>query len=107
LEVKLGNNPELSGEVATQLNRYVQAITRNIKDFVDCYETNYQQKYLLGLFPSTGWPAAIRIDGAVEARVVVGSYSGIGRQQVKRLLKTHPELDGFIDCFWHIYEDRK
>lgn len=106
LEVKLGNNPELSGDVAGQLARYVAAIQANIAAFKGCYEKNYAQKRRLGLIGGSSWdnemPESISIDDKVEGLILVGFYSGIGRRQVNTLLETHPELHGCVQCFWNI-----
>lgn len=92
LEVKLGNDPELCDEVASQLNRYVEAIKGNIQEFKKCYELNYKQKKDLGLFPDT-FPKTISICEEVAGQIVVGFYSQRGRQQIAELLNKHPELD--------------
>ena len=40
LEVKLGNNPELQGDVISQLKGYVDRIGNHFDDYRDCYEQN-------------------------------------------------------------------
>lgn len=85
IELKLGRNPELLGDVASQLNGYVEHIKRHIDDYIDCYRTNYQQKKQLGLFdPSdTKLPNTIDIEGRVEGLIVVGGYSQLAEQALR------------------------
>lgn len=40
IEVKLGNNPELRGDVITQIKGYISRISENFKDYKKCYELN-------------------------------------------------------------------
>jgi hypothetical protein len=79
IEVKLGRNRELSEEVGEQLKKYIERLRKYIKDYVDCYKSNYSQKRQLGLFdPSL--PNEIEIDmdeKTVEGLIVVGGYSGL------------------------------
>jgi len=91
LEVKLGNNPELKNDVAGQLKRYVDAMDANFPDFKACYEKNYRQKYLLGLFPPS-YPENIEIEEGVIGKILVGSYSKIARKQIDELTARHPHL---------------
>jgi ribonuclease J len=91
LEVKLGNNPELKSDVAGQLNRYVTAIEKNFKAFKECYEKNYAQKKLLGLFPAS-FPSTITIEDGVIGKILVGSYSRIAETQIDELLKNNPHF---------------
>lgn len=89
LEVKLGINPDLKGEVVNQIDKYINAISDNIKNFKVCYEKNYQQKKEIGLFPDT-FPSTIKIDKKVEGKIVVGLYSKIGAKYIAELTKKHP-----------------
>lgn len=98
LEVKLGNNPELSCKVADQLDQYMSAVTGNIEAFRECYERNYTEKRQLGLLRGD-LPKQIVIDREVEGLILVGFYSGIGRRQTEKLLQKHPELKGRVQCF--------
>ncbi|MBM4463824.1 MAG: hypothetical protein FJ012_10970 [Chloroflexi bacterium] len=88
IEVKLGRNPELHGEVGGQLNRYVRHVREYIKEYVTCYKENYRQKKELGLFDpfSPDLPAEIEIDeseNSVEGLIVVGGYSQLGKQALE------------------------
>ncbi len=94
LEVKMGNNTELSGAVANQLKCYVDHIgTPEYGDaWARCYEKNYSQKRRLRWIDDP-MPLEIEIDGTqVEGLVVVGGYSRQARAQVKLLKATHPDL---------------
>lgn len=101
LEVKLGNNPELSNDVAKQLEAYMDLIQSNFSVFREAYHENYRQKREFGILGKDNWPADIDIVEPVNGRIVVGLYSGIGKRQVKKLLETHSELRDRIDCFWN------
>ncbi len=92
LEVKLGNNPELKGEVAEQLERYVSHINAHFDSYRDCYERVYFQKKQLGLIDSPSH-RAIEIVKDVEARVVVIGYSGMARSATNHLVSAHPSVE--------------
>lgn len=90
LEVKLGNNKDLEGKVVDQIIAYMNSIRNNIKSFKKCYETNYAQKKEIGLFPDY-FPDSITIDDQVDGKIVVGLYSKIGEQYIKKLTNKYPE----------------
>ena len=51
IEVKLGNNPELKGDVIDQLKGYKDRIEQeHFEAYKKCYEINFRQKQELGLF---------------------------------------------------------
>ena len=89
LEVKLGNNPELKGKVFTQLNGYVERITKNFQQYKKCYEENALQKQELGLLPGG---LTIDIVKGVLGFVVVGGYSGLAEQSIRELKERHPNI---------------
>lgn len=89
IEVKLGNNPELRGNVATQLKGYVNRISNNFDDYKKCYELNFRQKQDLGLFTSN---LKINIVQDVLGVVVVFGYSGIAQNSIKELKKKDPKI---------------
>ncbi len=84
IEVKLGKNPELKGKVGRQLSDYVAHVRRHIRDYVDCYQENYRQKKLIGLFCKT-LPDEIEIEERVEGVVVTGGYSQLAEKAKKEL----------------------
>lgn len=86
LEVKLGNNPELKGEVFTQLSGYIARIENNFQAYKECYEKNVMQKQGIGLLPAE---INVTIVEDVLGFVVVGGYSGIGEQSIKELKGKH------------------
>ncbi|HOO51011.1 MAG TPA: hypothetical protein PLK94_06975, partial [Alphaproteobacteria bacterium] len=43
IEVKLGNNKELNGQVVSQIDGYVKRIASKFPDYKDCYEKVYEQ----------------------------------------------------------------
>lgn len=92
IEVKLGKNPELRGQVAGQLARYVNHVREHISDYIDCYRRNYAQKYQLGLLDFDGAESSIDIEPLVEGMVVVGGYTGLATAAVRELKSKHPEL---------------
>jgi hypothetical protein len=74
LEVKMGNNLELSGDVAKQLSGYNKHIEANFGDYKKCYEEHYRQKKAFGLFSEPSF-STIDIVSGVDGVVVVGGYS--------------------------------
>lgn len=100
IEVKLGNNMELKGDVIDQLEGYIKAISSNIGSFRDCYKRNYRQKRTLGLLPQPGLPDNIEITDKVDGRIVVGSYFAIGKKLLENLKKNYPEWSNKIISKW-------
>jgi hypothetical protein len=82
IEVKLGNNPELKGNVISQLKDYIERIEDHFDDYKKCYEQNFKQKQEMGLFDK---PDDINIVRDVIGVVVVMGYSGIAKQSIKKL----------------------
>jgi hypothetical protein len=89
IEVKLGNNRELSSDVITQLKNYVERIKGHFKDYKMCYEQNFNQKRELGLFVK---PNSIRIIPGVLGIVVVMGYSGLAKQSINALKQKDPSI---------------
>lgn len=89
LEVKLGNNPELKGEVTGQLDGYMNRISENFDAYKKCYETNFRQKQFLGLFDGN---ININIVPAVTGIIVVGGYAGIAEKSIKELRRNNPDV---------------
>ena len=73
IEVKLGNNKELSLDVGEQLSRYTKHIKSNIKDWIHCYKEVYGQLKTLRLLDKLPWKE-IEIGQEVKGLVVVGGY---------------------------------
>lgn len=88
LEVKLGNNPELVREVLTQLRGYVRTIDDDLVGFSQCYEETYRQMLEMTLLPA-GMLPEIHIVGPVEGLVVVGGYSGMAADAIKKMRQVH------------------
>jgi hypothetical protein len=89
LEVKLGNNPELKGDVVKQLRGYIQRISDKFADYKKCYELNYRQKQELGLFKNGPGISIVR---PVSGIVVVGGYSGMAQDSLNELKKQAPDI---------------
>jgi len=89
IEVKLGNNPELRGDVINQLNGYISRISNNFEDYKKCYEFNFKQKQELGLFDPS---LKINIVPNVLGLVVVLGYSGIAQKSTKELKGKDPTI---------------
>ncbi|MFC1792662.1 hypothetical protein ACFL3Q_03645 [Planctomycetota bacterium] len=89
IEVKLGNNPELRGDVNEQLAGYKKRVSDNFDDYRKCYEVNLSQKQELGLL---GEDLNINIVPGVLGVVIVGGYSGIAEKSIEELKKNHPDL---------------
>lgn len=92
LEVKLGDNPELTASVGEQLKGYVKLIQDNINDYISSYEENYSQKRRLGVLGESSWSKSITIDPVVEGLLVVGSYSRIAEKALQQLHNLHPDV---------------
>lgn len=91
-EVKLGNNSELKGKVASQLDRYVEHIKDNFDSYKICYEKQFEQKRELGLIKSPTI-SKINIIKPVEGIILVGGYSGIAIKQIDELKKIYSHLE--------------
>ena len=88
-EYSIGNNPELKDRVFTQLSGYVKRIRKNFPQYKECYEKNALQKQKLGLLSSN---LKIAITKGVLGFVVVGGYSGLAEQSIKKLKSEHPNI---------------
>jgi len=82
IEVKLGNNPELKGDVIEQLESYIKKISSYFGDYKKCYELNFSQKQELGLLQTELTPNII---SEVSGLIVVGGYSGIASKSISEL----------------------
>ena len=91
LEVKMGNNPELEEKVADQIKSYVSHITEHFQEYKTCYEKNYFQKKIWGLFESPHWDA-IEIVPNVQGMIIVGGYSGFANEQIEMLKKNYSTI---------------
>lgn len=92
LEVKLGNNKELEGDVADQLRCYVDHISQHFNEYKKCYELQYIQKRELGIIHCSSYDT-IEIVEPVLGLIVVGGYSGLAKSKITLLRKEHPELE--------------
>jgi hypothetical protein len=93
LEVKLGNSPELRGEVGDQLDRYVRALEKDFKDFKESYEHVYVQlkDKDVGLITTPTLPSLEIVPGVLGC-VIVGGYRGLAEEKLKYLRKEWPDL---------------
>lgn len=82
LEVKLGNNKELKGDVRGQLQRYAARIEKHFDDYKKCYQRNFEQKKKLGLIDSI---EKINIVPDVLGIIVVGGYGGLAEPSIREL----------------------
>lgn len=89
LEVKLGNNPELQGDVIDQLHGYIKRISSNFSDYKICYERNLKQKQVLGLLSSK---LNVNIIPDVTGLVVVLGYSGVAKSSIQSLKSKDPSI---------------
>lgn len=89
IEIKLGNNPELKGEVVPQLNGYINRISEYFDDYKKCYEKNFTQKQNLGLINRN---LKINIITGVIGVVVVLGYSGLAEENIERLKTQDPSV---------------
>jgi len=89
IEVKLGNNDELKGDVISQLIGYTDRIENNFGDYKNCYERNFRQKQALGLIEK---PTEIKIVRDVIGVVVVMGYSRLAKRNIMELYKKNPSI---------------
>ena len=91
IEVKLGNNPELKGDVITQLKGYIQRIEQeqNFDAYKKCYEINFSQKQELGLFDRD---LNVKIIPGVLGIVVILGYSGLAQKSIAKLKEKDPSI---------------
>jgi len=92
LEVKLGNNNELKGEVAKQLDGYVNHVKAHFLEYKECYEKHYLQKKELGLFKKPT-SKKIEIVEPVEGQIIVGGYSKMAHPKIKTLKAVYPNIE--------------
>ena len=92
IEVKLGNNPELRGDVAGQVTGYKNHIEEHFEDYRECYEIQYIQKKDMGL---KGYDMfdKVNIIKPIKGIVVVASYSKIAKTSILELRNKYPEID--------------
>jgi len=90
-EVKLGNNKELEGDVAIQLNGYISHLSQYFQEYKTCYEKQYRQKKELGLILI---PAISQIDiiKPVSGIILVGGYSGLAKSKIAKLTASYPNI---------------
>lgn len=91
LEIKLGNNNELKGDVAEQLDWYVNHVKAHFLEYKECYEKHYIQKKGLGLFKKPAYKE-IEIIEPVVGKIIVGGYSGMANPRIKTLESKYPNL---------------
>lgn len=90
LEVKLGKNPELKGQVSSQLDSYINHVQEHFVRYKECYEKHFLQKVELGLIKQL---KRVEIIPPVKGQILVGSYSGIADSSIKNLKIACPNLD--------------
>lgn len=93
IEVKLGNNNELQGKVAEQLQSYINHIKRKdiFLNWKRCYEKVYEQMKGLGFFDRG--PVSLEINENIKGLVLVGKYSGMAQEKIILLRKKYKDLD--------------
>jgi len=89
IEVKLGNNPELKGDVIHQLKGYIHRIEQHFEAYKECYELNFKQKQELGLFEKN---LQINIVPEVLGIVVILGYSGLAQKSIAKLKEKDPAI---------------
>jgi len=89
IEVKLGNNPELKGNVIKQLQGYMHRIEYHFKEYKQCYELNFKQKQELGLLDRS---LTINIVPKVLGVIVVLGYSGLAQKSIAKLKEKDPSI---------------
>ena len=89
IEVKLGNNPELRGDVIDQLKGYIHRIEQHFKEYKECYKLNFRQKQELGLFDRS---LNINIIPEVLGIVAILGYSGLAQKSIATLKEKDPSI---------------
>lgn len=89
IEVKLGNNPELRGDVIDQLKGYIKRIEHHFEEYKECYELNFRQKQELGLFDRS---LNIKIIPEALGIVVILGYSGLAQKSIANLKEKDPSI---------------
>jgi hypothetical protein len=94
IEVKLGNNSDLKGKVATQLSGYVShvKVPTNFREWKNNYEEVYKQLKAIGIHPNL-IADHIEIIEPVEGKIVVGGYSGISVNYIQKLKSLIPGVE--------------
>lgn len=92
IEVKLGNNSDLEGKVADQLNHYVAIINDNFDDWKQSYQNYYLQIKPTGIFNSPSFKS-VEIIKDVKGMVAVGGYSRVATEKIENLKSKHPEIE--------------
>lgn len=87
----IGYNKELAYDVGQQLEYYIRYIESNIENWIYSYQETYQQMKKLKLFDNQPWEE-IKIEAEVKGIIVVGGYSGIAKESIRKLKKHYPEL---------------
>jgi hypothetical protein len=89
IEVKLGNNSELKGEVIHQLKGYTDRIEQNFEAYRECYKINFRQKQELGLFDKN---LHVNIAYGVLGIVVILGYSGLAEKSIQKMKEKEPSI---------------
>jgi len=99
IEIKLGKNPELTEKVINQINTYEEDLFENFEVYKKCYEENYKQKKLLGLF-NGDFPNEIIIENKMESILVVGNYPNIAKNNLKALSEKEKGKELLSKTLW-------
>ncbi|HZV48124.1 MAG TPA: hypothetical protein VFG06_12365 [Thermodesulfovibrionales bacterium] len=89
IEVKLGNNPELRGDVMDQLKGYTQRLQQHFQSYKECYELNFRQKQELRLIDKN---VHMSIVPGVLGIIVILGYSGLAQKNIARLKEKDPSI---------------
>ena len=89
IEVKLGNNSELKGEVIHQLKGYTDRIEQNFEAYRECYKINFRQKQELGLFDKN---LHVNIIPGVFGIIVILGYSGLAEKSIQKMKEKEPSI---------------
>lgn len=91
IEVKMGNNPELSEKVAGQLDRYCALVKTNVESWKKGYRKTVEQLRALEFFPSLDL-SSLKIGSSVTGSIDVFGYSGIAKTAIRQLKLKRPDL---------------
>jgi hypothetical protein len=91
IEVKMGNNPELKKDVASQLDRYLLLVKKNLEVWKQSYRKAVEQLHAVGFYELLD-PASLTIGSRVTGSILAFGYPRVARAAVEELKKNRPDL---------------
>lgn len=94
VELKLGANPAVEGDVIAQCRRYADHLSGDVAaDYAATYRLNYEQMRAFGFYRGAGMPATVKIETGGVGKVVVIAHAAPGLDAtIERLQKDNPDV---------------